>query len=142
VSPKSPIPDAGLRLIERLQADRAKDPRQWVLTKHKPHPKRKSEHDGLPDGRTILGLGETTVGLLVKSGQIQSMKVGGATRLNRDSILEWMMARVQETYGLKEKPKADGRRAVLARGSETSAEKRKAKKRKAEADKRACGAVT
>ena len=124
MSPKTVIPDAGLHLIERIQTERAADPRHWVLVKHKPNPKKNSEHDGLPDACTILGFGETTIGLLKKSGQIHSMEASGATRLNRDSILEWMIARVEETYGLKEKKAADGRRRVLAKGRATMVEKR------------------
>jgi excisionase family DNA binding protein len=100
MSPKTVIPDAGLQLIERLHKNRAADPRNWVLIKHKSHPKRKSEHDGLPDACKILGLGESTVGLLLKSGQIQSVKVGGGTRLNLDSIYDWLIQRVEETYVL------------------------------------------
>ena len=124
MSPKTVIPDAGLRLIARLEAARAADPRNWVLIKQKQDSEKKLKDDGLPDSCTILGLGETTVRLLVKSEQIESLKAGGTLLLNRDSILEWMIARVEETYGLKEKKAADGRRRVLAKGRATMVEKR------------------
>ena len=124
MSPKTIIPDAGLRLIERLQGERAADPRKWVLIKQKQDSEKKLKDEGLPDACTILGLGETTVRLLVKSEQIESLKAGGTLLLNRDSILEWMIARVEETYGLKPGKKPDGRRARLERERAALVEKR------------------
>ena len=122
MSPKTPIPDAEQRLIDDLIAERAADPRNWVLLKHKPRPKKKSEHDGRPDACTLLGFGETKVGELLKSEQILSYKPDGALRISRNSILQWMIAQIKA--GDLKPAKIDGRRARLARERAALVEKR------------------
>jgi hypothetical protein len=47
MSPKTPIPDAEQRLIDDLIAERAADPRTWVLLKQKQDSQKKLKDDGL-----------------------------------------------------------------------------------------------
>jgi hypothetical protein len=114
-------PDDGLAQIGLLREKRADDPYQWVT---------------MIVAIALLGKGETSIREAMAAGKLKYKKDGGALRICRDSILEYDIVRVRETYGLDPPPagkKPDGRRAVLdqERGNAIMATKEKAAKKRA-----------
>jgi hypothetical protein len=69
-----------------------------------------------------LGVGETTIRGLIRSGQILHRRSGGGVLLYLDSVINLAIAEIEKTYG-DDRP-TDARSAVLARGRETQAQRR------------------
>jgi hypothetical protein len=106
--PPIPILDAVQGLIARAYARRAENPNQM---------------GSIQDVMHITGLRETTIREQKKFGHLLPVKMGGATRYDLDEAVEWTVDCIRLSFGLKP-GKADGRRAVLAKGRATMAEKR------------------
>jgi excisionase family DNA binding protein len=103
------LPPQAQSLIDRLHAWRAaRGDRLWTK---------------ISEASQVLGVSESTVRVLVKSGRIGYRRAGGSSLLSIDDVVDLAVAEIEQTYASAGSI-ADRRGEALARGRETQKKQR------------------